>query len=147
MASRRAHLLTPNSGSDFRPAWSPDGKWIAFSSDRDSNAGHLPGRWELLQSLSVYVIRPDGSDLRRVTRGRGVAGSPRWSPDGKRIYYYETTELGAPGMRSLVMKRRARPRSFRSMSPKVASSSIRPAMASALRRSRCLTGLWVTLQL
>lgn len=95
LASRRAHLLTPNSGSDFRPAWSPDGKWIAFSSDRDSNASHLPGRWELLQSLSVYVIRPDGSDLRRVTRGRGVAGSPRWSPDGKRIYYYETTELGA----------------------------------------------------
>jgi len=45
--------------------------------------------------LCVYVIRPDGSDLRRVTRGRGVAGSPRWSPDGKRIYYYETTELGA----------------------------------------------------
>lgn len=95
LASRRARLLTPSSGSDFRPAWSPDGKWIAFSSDRDSNAGHLPGRWELLQSLSVYVIRPDGSDLRRVTRGRGVAGSPRWSPDGKRIYYYETTELGA----------------------------------------------------
>ena len=95
LASRRAHLLTPNSGSDFRPAWSPDGKWIAFSSDRDSNAGHEPGRWERLQSLSVYVIRPDGSDLRRVTRGRGVAGSPRWSPDGKQIYYYETTELGA----------------------------------------------------
>jgi len=85
LASRRAHLLTPNSGSDFRPAWSPDGKWIAFSSDRDSKAGHAPGSWERLQSLSVYVIRPDGSDLRRVTRGRGVAGSPRWSPDGKRI--------------------------------------------------------------
>ncbi|HEX8766657.1 MAG TPA: hypothetical protein VF740_15920 [Candidatus Acidoferrum sp.] len=95
LTSRRAHLLTPNSRSDFRPAWSPDGKWIAFSSDRDSNGGHIPGRWELLHSLSVYVIRPDGSDLRRVTRGRGVAGSPRWSPDGKRIYYYETTELGA----------------------------------------------------
>jgi Tol biopolymer transport system component len=56
LASRRAHLLTPNSGSDFRPAWSPNGKWIAFSSDRDSKAGHLSGRWELRQSLSVYVI-------------------------------------------------------------------------------------------
>ena len=99
LASRRAHLLTPNSGSDFRPAWSPDGKWIAFSSDRDSNASHEPGRWERLQSLSVYMIRPDGSDLRRVTRGRGVAGSPRWSPDGKRIYYYESTELGAGNSR------------------------------------------------
>ena len=95
LGSRRARLLTPNSGSDFRPAWSPDGQWLAFTSDRDSNAGHLPGRWERLQSLGVYVIRPDGSGLRRVTRGRGVAGSPRWSLDGKRIYYYETTELGA----------------------------------------------------
>ena len=95
LASRRGHLLTPNSGSDFRPAWSPDGKWIAFSSDRDSNAGHVPGSWERLQSLGVYVIRTDGSGLRRITRGRGVAGSPRWSVDGKRIYYYETTELGA----------------------------------------------------
>jgi TolB protein len=95
LASRHARLVTPNSGSDFRPAWSPDGKWLAFSSDRDSNAGHLPGRWERLQSLSVYVIHPDGSDLRRVTRGRGVAGSPRWSTDAKRIYFYETTELGA----------------------------------------------------
>jgi TolB protein len=95
LPSRRARLLTSNSGSDFRPAWSPDGKWLAFSSDRESNAGHLPGRWERLQSLSVYVIHPDGSGLRRVTRGRGVAGSPRWSLDGKQIYYYETTELGA----------------------------------------------------
>jgi TolB protein len=75
MASRGARLLTPNSGSDFRPAWSPDGKWLAFTSDRDSNAGHLPGRWERLQSLSVYIIHPDGSGFRRVTRGRGVAGS------------------------------------------------------------------------
>jgi TolB protein len=95
LVSHRARLVTPNSGSDFRPAWSPDSKWLAFTSDRDSNAGHLPGRWERLQSLSIYVIHPDGSDLRRVTRGRGVAGSPRWSPDAKRIYYYETTELGA----------------------------------------------------
>jgi TolB protein len=93
IASRRARLLTEGEGGDFRPAWSPDGRLIAFSSDRGTHAGHLPGGFEKLQSLAMYVINPDGSGLRQVTRGRGVAGSPRWSADGKRIFYYETTEL------------------------------------------------------
>lgn len=95
MKTRRSHMLGSEPGSGFHPAWSPDGKWLAFSSDGGRFAGHMPGRWEKTQSLSVYVVRPDGSGLRRITRGRGVAGSPRWSLDGKRLYYYETTEIGA----------------------------------------------------
>lgn len=95
IATRGARLLTQGEGGDFRPAWSHDGQWIAFSSDRGTHAGHVPGSFKKLQSLAVYVIHPDGSGLRQVTRGRGVAGSPRWSADGKRIFYYETTETGA----------------------------------------------------
>ena len=95
MKTRRSRLLSVQPGSGFQPTWSPDGKWLAFSSDDGRFAGHMPGRWEKTQSLSIYIVRPDGSGLRRVTRGRGVAGSPQWSPDGKRIYYYETTEIGA----------------------------------------------------
>ncbi len=83
---------TPGKPNAFlRPAWSPDGKWIAFSSDRNSEwagsergagAGHT-------QELSVYVIQPDGKGLKRLTPPGITAGSPKWSTDGKSVVCYE----------------------------------------------------------
>ncbi len=95
LATKKYTNLTSNQGGNFRPAWSPDGTWIAFSSDRDADAGVIPGQWELLQSTGIYIVHPDGTGLRRITKAGGVAGSPAWSPDGKKILFYETDESGA----------------------------------------------------
>jgi Tol biopolymer transport system component len=78
----------------YRPAWSPDGQWIAFSSDRNTDwKGHHDGAgWEHTQELSIYITRADGSGGFRQVASRAdyCLGSPKWSPDGRRIVFYET---------------------------------------------------------
>ena len=79
--------------SYFRPSWSPDGKWLALSSDIGSDwRGHnLPVGWERTQESSIYLIRPDGSGWKKIAGNPGFdEGSPSWSQDGKQVVFYET---------------------------------------------------------
>lgn len=73
--------LRSHAGADLDPAWSPDGRWIAFGSDAGATGFH------------VFVMRSDGTDLRRLTSKRG--GQPSWSPDGERIVF-ASSRSGAP---------------------------------------------------
>ena len=70
--------LTRGPGSwQGSPAWSPDGSRIAF--DARGADGFS----------DVWTVRPDGLDLRQITRGRFDDAMPAWSRDGRWLYYRE----------------------------------------------------------
>jgi TolB protein len=96
LQSKRLRNLTNHPGGDYRPAWSPDGKWIAFTSDRDSDGARAHTTFPVfapLQYTQIYVMRADGSSVRRVTQGDTTVGGASWSPDGKAIAFYEAVPL------------------------------------------------------
>ena len=89
LKTRQTRNLTSTPGGDYRPSWSPDGRRLAFSSDRGTGLQRSPGNWEQTQAASIYVVNADGRELRKLSSDGQLAGSPKWSPDGTRVVFYE----------------------------------------------------------
>ena len=69
--------LTNNRNNELLPVWSPDGKRIAFVSDRKGN----------LDNFGIYVMDADGGNPQNLTNNRAWDWAPSWSPNGERIAF------------------------------------------------------------
>src|SRR6202795_505922 len=66
------HPLLASADMDYDPAWSPDGAWIVFTSERDGSA-------------DLYRVRPNGADLERLTDSPAFDDQAAFSPDGRQL--------------------------------------------------------------
>jgi Tol biopolymer transport system component len=78
---RRALTKPTRTSGDFDPAWSPDGRRIAYVHSTGSTVG--PGQ----VGTEIWVMDADGSGKRRLTWNVSFDGGPTWSPDGRRIMF------------------------------------------------------------
>jgi Tol biopolymer transport system component len=69
-----AARLTTSPADDFAPSFSPDGRRIAFTSDRRGN-------------YDIYTMNAAGRDLRRITTSPGKDAFPSWSPNGRTLAF------------------------------------------------------------
>ncbi len=67
-----ARQLTPSGGNSQGPAFSPDGQWVVFTAYFDKYGDD--------HGCEIYIIRTDGSDLRRLTNNDYCDYQPRWGP-------------------------------------------------------------------
>jgi len=80
VATGETHALTTAKKSSTNAEWSPDGKWIAFLSDRP---GQLAGTPEGKKQL--YVISAQGGEAQQVTKGDNEVSGFHWAPDSQRL--------------------------------------------------------------
>jgi dipeptidyl aminopeptidase/acylaminoacyl peptidase len=82
-------LQLTQSGHDFSPQWSPDGRWIAFLSERKAATGKdddASGEKDK-ETSQLYLISPDGGEAFAITSGADDVHAFAWSADSKAIYF------------------------------------------------------------
>ena len=106
LAKHEARRLTTGDYNEVLPAWSPDGKQIAFTSNRDPDPDRTYN-----SNLYTVAIGTEPSEPRALTHFAGADNDPEWesypawSPDGKTIAYLEggPVELFSYGVRKLAV--------------------------------------------
>jgi dipeptidyl aminopeptidase/acylaminoacyl peptidase len=77
VASHKLWRFAHSTKSDHLPRWSPDGKLLAFLSDRE-------------ERTQIWVMPTDGGEGERLTEGKNAIKTFEWSPDGKQIAFLAT---------------------------------------------------------
>lgn len=93
--------LTKEKGYDAEGSYSPDGQWIAFASNRAGYTEKLEGEDKKFfeqdpsYMMDIYIMKADGTQVKRLTTSKGYDGGPFFSADGKKITWRRFAPNGA----------------------------------------------------
>ena len=89
-AGKATLKLTNAPKHDDTPRWSPDGKWLAFLSDREAKPKK---EGDDKPRKQIWVMSPEGGEAWQLTRGNFSVSTLEWAPDGRRIAFLATEGL------------------------------------------------------